>query len=214
MSNKNFSNSIIVGGPIAAGKSILVDSIANSLGFNKITELDENDELSNIILRKLYQQERLHPATIQTFFLASRCKTYSDNANGLIPTVFDRGILEDKLFCIHVMKDEKKYLDAFLKLWKKQTKDLFEKNGYPRLYVFLTVNWENFKKRVYKRARMSEVVNFSKNEKYFKALLEDYEIEFEVILNNWGINYLKIDTNELTPIEVLNISKNKIQKLF
>ena len=66
------ANLIIVGGTIAAGKSTLVDGLANRRGFFPVPELRENDKVQEIILEKLYEGTRIHNATIQYYFITNR----------------------------------------------------------------------------------------------------------------------------------------------
>ncbi|MCR8612879.1 MAG: deoxynucleoside kinase [Mycoplasma sp.] len=202
MSEIKYSNSIIIGGPIAVGKSTLTSSLSKKFGWTEVPELDEKSELTNLVLNSLYTGQRLNPATIQSFFLGNRYNRYKKYANGMITTIFDRGILEDEIFAKHVMVSEPKYYEYYKTLLKSITERMFENLGRPKLYVFLEINWETFKERIFKRDRLQEITNFSKNEQYFKDLLNDYNNKFEKILDRWKIKYVRINTNDKSEEEV------------
>lgn len=202
INKRKYSNAIIIGGPIAVGKSTLVKSIAEKLNCDKVEEIDEDDKLTKLVLEGLYKKE-VSPAALQAFFLQNRFDRYVKNVSNNKMTIFDRGILEDTLFAKHVMEEEPVHEIFYQEMWRERTKELFTKYGFPKLYVFLKVDYDNFEKRLFNRGREVEISNFSKNKSYFKKLLDTYNEKFENVLKMWGINYITVDTTKLSEKEVL-----------
>ncbi len=91
---EKFANVIVVGGPIAAGKSSLV----GALPFIPVQELDPNDELQKLLLAKLYEGDEIAAQVFQLDMMLSRFDKYKKVANLKEIHVFDRMIFEDKLF--------------------------------------------------------------------------------------------------------------------
>ena len=206
------ANLIIVGGTIAAGKSTLVDGLSKRKGFFAVPELREGDVIQEIILQKLYEGTRIHKATVQYYFIANRYEQYKEVANGHITSILDRGIWEDWFFAILLMEDEPKSYKHYIELWKSTIKKILGSYGYPKAYIYVKVNWETFKERVFSRNREAEVRNFSNNENYFKKLLNKYVSEFEVLLRDWNIEPITINTNNLNKQETLEYAIKELNK--
>ena len=206
------ANMIIIGGTIASGKSTLVDGIAKHKGFEPIPELKDGDVVQEIILQKLYEGTRIHKETVQYYFLANRYKQYKDHSNGLITSILDRGIWEDWFFAILLMKDVPKSYEHYKIFWKSTVEKILNVYGYPKAYIYLKINWDNFKERIFSRSREAEVMNFSKNEEYFKDLLEQYTSNFERLLKEWNIEFITIDTTKMSKDEVLTYALSELDK--
>lgn len=206
------ANLIIIGGTIAAGKSTLVEGIAKHKGFEPVPELREGDEVQEIILQKLYQGTRIHKATVQYYFIANRYRQYKEDSGGLVTSILDRGIWEDWFFALLLMADEPKSYQHYLKLWKSTIEKILNLYGYPKAYIYVKVDWENFKKRIFARNREAEIRNFSQNEEYFKKLLTEYLNNFENLLREWDIEPITIDTAEMNKQEVLDYALNELDK--
>lgn len=211
--DKKYANLIIVGGTIAAGKSTLIEGIAKRKGFISIPELREGDVVQKIILEKLYSGTRIHAATIQSYFLANRYKQYKDSCNGLITSILDRGLWEDWFFATLLMKGEPESYEHFKKLWKTTIDNALRRFGYPKAYIYVVVDWDTFKNRIFNRGRKAEIENFSANKEYFKALLKEYNDNFTVLLKNFGITPIVIDTNKLSKDEVADLVVKELNKL-
>lgn len=206
------ANLIIIGGTIAAGKSTLVEGLAKHKGFEPVPELREGDIVQEIILQKLYEGTRIHKATIQYYFIANRYKQYKDYSDRLVTSILDRGIWEDWFFALLLMADEKKSYEHYIGLWKSTIKKVLDLYGYPKAYIYVKVDWENFKKRIFSRGREAEIRNFSENEEYFKKLLTQYVDNFEDLLREWDIEPITIDTTVLNQEEVLNEALDQLAK--
>lgn len=206
------ANLIIIGGTIASGKSTLVEGISKMKGFYPVPELKENDEVQDIILEKLYEGTRIHKATIQYYFIANRYNQYKNFSDGLITSILDRGIWEDWFFAYLLMMDEKKSYKHFKELWKTTIEKILELYGYPKAYIYLKINWENFRERIFSRGREAEIKNFHENELYFKNLLEQYTNHFEDLVKEWGVELITIDTTKYSKDEVLKIALEELDK--
>lgn len=81
---------------------------------------------------------------------------------------------------------------------------LISKDELPDFAIFLDINFETFKKRIFTRGRQSEVDNWDENYEYFRNLHENYFKIFKEIAQKFGLKYVVIDTNNLTEKEVFN----------
>ncbi|MCP4337277.1 MAG: deoxynucleoside kinase [Mycoplasma sp.] len=198
------ANLIIVGGTVAAGKSTLVDKLSKHLGWNAVAELRENDEVQDIVLKKMYEGKRLHMLTIQCFFINNRLKQYEENFNGKVMSILDRGIWEDLIFAKLWFKDDIKSHEFYIQFWNGYVEKIIKEFGLPKLYVYLLVDWDTFKTRIFNRARKSEIQNFHKNSNFFKELLKEYNTNFINILKKWNIDYIVLDTKKISKEETLN----------
>ena len=96
-------------------------------------------------------------------------------------------------------------------MWRDKVKELIYSVGVPKLYIILDLKWEDFKDRIFRRGRASEVENFSKNESYFKSISNVY-IEYLVdICEVYGINHLIVDAS-LSTEQQIKLIKNKTKK--
>lgn len=211
MSNKT-ANIVIVGGTIAAGKSTLVESLSKVTGWPAISELREGDRVQDIILKKLYEGNRIHLATVQYYFISNRYRQYKEISNNLITSILDRGLWEDWIFSKLLMRKEPQSYEHYKKLWDSTIEKVLTKYGKPKAYIFVKVDWETFKERIYSRNREVEIINFSKNEAYFKELLEEYNANFENILKDWGVDVISIDSRYLNKEQMLEKTLDELKK--
>lgn len=208
------SNSIVVGGMIAFGKSTLATEINKSLPGSKIVfELNDDDVLMNLLLQKMYERENnlLFGSLFQLYFVLNRFQNYKNNCNSKEITVFDRSIFEDWLFAHEniVRPSVFSYYDS---LWKDVAYELIYQYGVPKLYVILTGDWELFKERLFLRNRKIEIENYQKNETYFRKLLEIYEDYMINVCKDFGIDYIIVDAKK--PLEEkIDIVLKKLQSL-
>lgn len=80
-------------------------------------------------------------------------------------------------------------------MWRDKVKELIYSVGVPKLYIILDLKWEDFKDRIFRRGRASEVENFSKNESYFKSISNVYIKYLVDICEVYGINHLIVDAS-------------------
>ncbi|MCK5807148.1 MAG: deoxynucleoside kinase [Mycoplasmataceae bacterium] len=206
------ANLIIVGGTIAAGKSTLVENISKATGWEAVPELRENDRIQDLVLEKLYEGTRLHQATVQYYFISNRYKQYKDVHNKLVTSILDRGLWEDWFFAKLLMKDNQKEYAYYVKLWETTLAKIVELYGKPKAYIFTTVDWDTFEKRIFGRGREAEIKNFNANKEYFKNLLDEYNDNFIVLLNKRGINPIVIDTVNMNQEQVTEYAMKKLKE--
>ena len=200
------ANLIVVGGPISVGKSTLV----SSLPFPQVPEIDEDDKLQLMILEETYKKGRVSPEVIELYFLVERIKKYKKFSNTLTTHILDRSIFESLWFAKGNMN--KKSYDRFYILWEKEIIDMINEFGKPKIYILLTMEWETFKERIFKRGRDVEVKNFNENEEFFKRHIVEYEEHMTEVFEKFNINYVKIATDKLSAEEVLDKTQQAIKE--
>lgn len=218
------SNSIVIGGMIAFGKSTLAKKLNETLTNSKVVyELNDEDQLMNLLLGKMYERTNnvLYGSVFQLYFVLNRFENYKNNCNSKEITIFDRSIFEDWLFA-HENIIRPSVFGYYDSLWKDVATELIYQYGVPKLYVILTGTWELFKKRIFERNRAVEIDNFTKNKTYFKKLLEIYEDYMVNVCKDFGIDYILIDASKeldekldivLKKIESVNEHHNKANKI-
>lgn len=192
------SNSIVIGGMIAFGKSTLAkkihDSIENS---NIVFELNDDDALMKMLLEKMYERSNsiLYGSVFQLYFVLNRFENYKQNCNREGITIFDRSIFEDWLFA-HENIVRPSVFSYYNSLWNDVTTELIYQYGVPKLYVILTGSWELFEERLFNRNRKVEIDNYKKNKTYFKKLLDIYESYMINVCKDFGIDYIVVDASK------------------
>lgn len=199
------ANCIIIGGPIAVGKSSLVES----LPFMGVQELYYEDELQSILLKKLYEGDKVAAELLQFDMMLSRFEKYKSLANKNKLHVFDRSIFEDSIFAKFFLKNKasKNYYQA---IWKDKINELIKNIGKPKLYIYLDCSWLTFKKRLFKRSRSIETNYFKENELYFKKLLRAYKQHMLLMFKKYKLNYLLINTNNKSIQKVQEIVSDEL----
>ncbi|TCG11037.1 deoxynucleoside kinase [Mycoplasma todarodis] len=201
------ANTIIVGGPVAVGKSTLV----RNLKLPAVQELDETDKLQGALLQGMMEGDGISAYLFQFDMLLNRMRIYKERAETGLLHVFDRSILEDKLFAFNRFGDEEAIWNYYSKIWEEEVANMLE-IGFPKIYIVLTCSWEVFKERVYKRDRKSEIDNFHKNKDIFKYQINNYKKFMEQIFTEYEIPHVFIDTDELNQEQVLKQAKEILAK--
>ena len=192
------SNSIVVGGMIAFGKSTLAQEISDKINNSKvIKEFDDEDLLATMLLDKMYERSNntIFGSVFQLYFVLNRFENYKNNCNNPELTIFDRSIFEDWIFAHEniVRPSVFAYYDS---LWKDISTELVYQYGVPKLYVILSGDWELFKERLFLRNRKTEIENYQKNETYFKKLLSVYEEYMINVCHDFVVNYILLDAKK------------------
>lgn len=185
---------IILSGPIGAGKSSLTEILADYLHTQPFYESVDN----NPVLPLFYKDPKKYAFLLQIFFLNTRFhsikKALTEDNN-----VLDRSIYEDSLF-FHMNADigratpiEIKTYDNLLMSMMNELDRMPKKR--PDLLVHIDVSYPTMIKRIQKRGRSYEQVNYDPTlEDYYKRLLRYY--------GPWYANYnyspkIKIDGDKL-----------------
>lgn len=205
------TNAIVIGGMIALGKTTLANALIKHYPEGKwIAELDENDQLANLLLNKMYERDDndLYGSLFQLYFVIKRFSTYKKNVSKEQLSIFDRSIFEDWLFAKENLNNS--FLFGYYEgTFKGIANEVVYDVGVPKLYVILTGTWELFKKRLFQRNRKCEIDNFERNETYFHRLLDQYESYLVSTCKNFGIDYIVVDAS----LELEEKTKMIIKKL-
>ena len=210
------ANCVAVGGMISAGKSTIVERIVKDYGFEPIYELssDPND-LMNILLEHMYRREEIAESVCQLQFLLNRYDRYKScvlgSKNNKVK-VFDRTIFEDRLFAFHNMLAQPTVYEYYEKLWRDQVAELLYNVGTPKLYIILSISWDKFLERLYKRNRAIEIKNFKLNENYFKLLHKGYIEYLTSVCAAYRIPYIVIDVDDKTIDQEMKIINKELRK--
>ena len=183
---------------MASGKSSLV----GALPFVPVQELNSNDELQNILLKQMYEGNKIAAQVFQLDMMLLRSDKYKEKANHENVHVFDRMIFEDKLFAYLNFSHLENVYEYYSSIWEDKVEEVINEVGIPKIYILLSVNWETFKKRILKRGRKYEVDYFSTNEEYFRRLLKLYEPFVTNLLSKYDIPFIVMDTNHISRKEV------------
>ena len=202
------SNSIIIGGPIAVGKSTLV----GALPFIPVQELESNDELQRLLLEQMYVGDIIASQIFQLDMLLTRFDKFEKLANNEKMHVFDRSIFEDIFFAKALLSDYENIWEYYYSIWKDKVATLKSTIGLPKMYILLTCSWETFRERVFERDRSAETDNFTKNEAYFKNMINTYEDFMVSLFEEHDINYKIVNTDNLNKIEVINKAKDVLKE--
>ncbi|MBN0919468.1 deoxynucleoside kinase [[Mycoplasma] gypis] len=208
-----------ISGMISSGKSSLSEKLHKEYKTSKmLIEFDEDDEVFNTFLKWLYEKKPDLTIGFQSYIVESHSTKFNKviddyQAQGLNPKkdhiFLDRFSLEHYIFAkINLMQKGKRYLEAYDALFEH----LITEHELPDLAIFLDINFETFKKRIFQRGRKSEIDNWEKNIDYFKILHESYLATFEELAKKYNLKYEVIDTNNLTEQEVLAKAKEIIEK--
>ena len=195
-------NAIAIGGMIGAGKSTLSKALGQKLEASVVYELNENDELQNLLLKKLYEGDKTSAIAFQVYFFCSRFDNYCNGVNNNRISVFDRTIFEDRLFAHQNMTSDPIMFGFYDSMWHDKTKELIYSVGVPKLYIILDIKWEDFKKRLFERGRKSETDNFDQNEPYFRSVHRIYTEYLVNVCQVYGINHIVLDATIPTEKQV------------
>ncbi|WP_128008714.1 deoxynucleoside kinase [Mycoplasma sp. ATU-Cv-508] len=201
------ANCLVVGGPIAVGKTALLEA----LPFQVVPELVKNDELQEILLAGLYRGDKLAAEVFQFDMLFKRFEKYQELANQTSTHAFDRSILEDLLFAKTLLKSPSD-LQYYQALWTNCWDTIAMKVGLPKLYILLTCSWRTFKKRLFVRDRYVEVSNYRSNRRYFKKLHKNYRPHMLSSFADYGISYVEIKTDRLSVKQISDLVLEEMTK--
>ena len=195
-------NAIAIGGMIGAGKSTLSRALGQKLEASVVYELNENDELQNLLLKKLYEGDKTSAIAFQVYFFWNRFENYKLQSKSKKPSVFDRTIFEDRLFAYQNMIKDPVVFKFYEGIWNEKAKEMIYSVGVPKLYIILDIKWEDFKKRLFERGRKSETDNFDQNEPYFRSVHRIYTEYLVNVCQVYGINHIVLDATIPTEKQV------------
>ncbi|AZG68821.1 deoxynucleoside kinase [Mycoplasma struthionis] len=200
-----------ISGMIAAGKSSLAEKLHKHYKSSfMLHEFDEDDEVFNTFLKWLYEKKPNLTIGFQTYIAENHSAKFAEimdkyheaNLNYAKDHVFlDRFSLEHYIFAkLILLEKSEKYLEAYDALFEK----LVTSEELPNLAIYLDISFDTFKKRIFERGRETEVDNWDENYEYFKNLHANYLKIFKEIAQRFNLNYIIIDTNNLTEEQVFD----------
>lgn len=197
---------IVVSGVVGVGKSTVSKQLAKLLKYKIMDE----PVASNPYLDDFYQDPLEYAFKMQVFMLMARSKQLKE-AQNFKNVIFDRSILEDPIF-VEVLKAQNNISDRDYEVYLNFYKNVIISSLYfdpqikPDLIVYLKANLENTLQRINLRGRESEK---HVSHQYWGLLNKKYEQWYEKEKNNF--NFLVIDTNNLTPNEIVEKIINYIK---
>ena len=200
-------NTIVIGGSVAMGKSTL----AKKLGFTYVEELDNNDDFQQLLLKQMLEGSEIAKPLFQLHLMIQRHINYKRKVLDNKVCVFDRSILEDKIFAKEHLEKFPEVFKYYLSFWNKNVEEMKKEIGMPKLYILLTCSWEVFKERIFKRNRDVEINTWNKNRSMFKKMHFEYIPYMEKVLTKLSIEYYVLDTTNMSILEVVKNVKNKLR---
>ncbi|WP_425381232.1 deoxynucleoside kinase [Spiroplasma endosymbiont of Polydrusus pterygomalis] len=197
---------IVVSGVVGVGKSTVSKQLAKLLKYKIMDE----PVASNPYLDDFYKDPLQYAFKMQIFMLMARSGQLKE-AQNFKNVIFDRSILEDPIF-VEVLKAQNNMSDRDYEVYLKFYKNVIISSLYfdpqikPDLIVYLKANLENTLQRINLRGRESEKHVSSE---YWSLLNKKYEQWYEKEKKNF--NFLVIDTNNLTPDEIVEKIINYIK---
>ncbi|QIW62554.1 deoxynucleoside kinase [Mycoplasmopsis gallinacea] len=200
---------IAISGMISSGKSTLVNHLASH--FQKIApsdflkEFKEDDEIFNNLLK--WHLEHIPNVTLafETYVLDSHISELEIKEANLKSKYKQYYIFLDRFSVEHIIFSKIAF-DTNSRQWKAYQKianSLINASNIPDFVIFLDLDFETFKKRIFARNREVEIANWETNEAYYKKLHSNYKDNFISLCNQYQVRYEIIDTNELNEEEVL-----------
>lgn len=211
---------IAISGMIGSGKSTLTKGLhkhyKNSL---MLEEFANNDEVFNTFLKWCYEKQPNIDIAFQSFIVESLSssnhkalkrfyKKYNHDTGYLF---LDRFVLEHYIFAIVTLeKKHPKYLKAFSVLFDK----IYDTSLNPDLAIYIKIDWETFKNRIFERGREVEIQNFYQNEEYFRRLHSVYLEQFEQLVKKHNIPFITINSNNKNDKQVLEEAIEYINEYY
>ena len=197
---------IVLSGVVGVGKS----TISRKLGKLLKYKIMDEPVTSNPYLDDFYQNPLEYAFKMQVFMLMARSKQLKEMQNSK-NVIFDRSILEDPIF-VEVLKIQNNINDRDYQVYLNFYNNVIISSLYfdpqikPDLIVYLKASLENTIKRINLRGRESEKKVLHE---YWRLLNKKYEQWYENEKDNF--NFLVIDTNNLTPKEIVQKIINYIK---
>ncbi|WP_027334264.1 deoxynucleoside kinase [Mycoplasma elephantis] len=211
-----------ISGMVSSGKSSLtkrlVDHFNKTQETWKLDEFSEDDEVFNTFLKWLYEKQPNLTIGFQSYVVENHTTKLNDllkkydekKLNPKMNHIFlDRFSIEHYIFAHVILKEKgEKYLKGYDALFKH----LITKKETPSLAIYLDMSFDTFKKRLFSRGRKVEIDNFEINKDYFQNLYNNYKLIFMQQAEKYNLNYVVIDTNNLTEEEVFQKSLQIIER--
>ncbi|MDC4184240.1 deoxynucleoside kinase [Mycoplasma bradburyae] len=202
---------IAISGMVASGKSSLSKRLSSYFSNSKILlEYEENDKVFSQFLEWLYNKNGSIDFAFQSYIVQNYSRNLKQALNEKHDYIFaDRFNQEHFIFAKNKLTlKPKKYLRAYEALFDV----LISEDKLPDLVIYLDFNFEEFKKRIFKRNRLVETTTFENNLDYWKHLHQIYKQEFINQQKKFNFNVVYLDTNDKNEEEVFNEAINIIKR--
>lgn len=198
-----------ISGMISSGKSTLTTKLHKHYKSSlMLEEYDQDNVVFNQFLEWLYQKQPNLTMSFQTYVV----ENHTTKLNELIAKFkelgknykndhifLDRFSIEHYIFAnVNLRAKGELYLKGYDALFE----NLITDQETPHLAIYLDVSYEIFEKRLFERGRAVEIDNYHSNKGYFETLYNFYKESFENQAKKYNLNYVIIDTNNLTEQEV------------
>lgn len=207
-----------ISGCIASGKSTLSYKLSEYYKNSFLLEEFSNDDpIFNTFLKWIYENKPNLDIGFQSYIVESLTTNFIEQEKIFLKShshknnfmFLDRFTIEHYVFAVVTLENKpKKYLKAFDALFEK----IVDLSTSPDFAIYLDMNWETFKKRIFERARQVEMDNWEIQKDYFKRLHELYKDVYIKVVERFNIPYTIINVDNLTEQEVLQKAIEIIEK--
>ncbi|KKB26854.1 Deoxyadenosine kinase / Deoxyguanosine kinase [Mycoplasmopsis meleagridis] len=206
-----------ISGMISSGKSTVTEKLVKSYpNARMLAEFEENNEVFNTFLKWLYEKKENLTIGFQSYVVENHTSLLFDCINDFKNQGFkfsqthlflDRFSIEHYIFAnVNLRPKGEKYLKGYDALFST----LITEDETPDLAIYLDMSFETFKKRLFQRGREVETKNWELNKEYFKELYDLYKPLFMKQAEKYNLDYVIVDTNDLSEEEVFIKVKNII----
>lgn len=109
--------------------------------------------------------------------------------------IYDRGLIDLMVASeLRIKPRDEELHNWFI----KKIESVLLKNK-PTLMIYLDVNWEEFKARIYSRGRNSEVKHLNQDETWYRNYFNSYKDTFLKYANKYEISYKIVDVSNNNP---------------
>lgn len=196
---------VAVGGMIGCGKSSLMRSLSNELGWQTVNEFDVKDDTFLNLLDWCNEGKVGTEILLQTYFIDSHYKAQM-KIGVEEDVIVDRFIFEHAIFAQQNLKGFQKDMYYAMMFQYVNVCQL------PDKYIILEHRtFDDFKARVIGRDRAQEMDHWEKNQDYYKSIFTDYTKKLTGLCDFFGIEYdiIKVD-KDIEHDVVLNKALNYI----
>lgn len=209
---------IAISGMISSGKSSLTTALVEYYSKFKpatfLSEFKEDDIVFHNLLKWHLQRRANVTLAFETYVMDSHISELT-NIEAQMKRKYDEFDIFLDRFCVEHIIFAQNAFDLSSRHWKsykKMVDQMINPTNIPDFVIFLDVDFDTFKKRLFKRNRSAEVDNWDTNYDYYKKMHSTYKQNFIDLCHEYNVNYAIINTNNLDENEVLKASIDLIEQ--